>query len=62
MITKVASNTVREDSGMFRLDYRFTDTTTAYARYNIDDAYIDSPSDALGVPQRDPAPALERRS
>ena len=47
-ISKVASNTVREDAGMFRLDYKFTDATTAYARYNVDDAYIDTPSDAMG--------------
>jgi hypothetical protein len=47
-ITDVATDTVREDAGMFRLDYRFTDTTTAYARYNIDNAYIDNPQDALG--------------
>jgi hypothetical protein len=47
-VTKVATDTVREDAGMFRLDYRFTDSTTAYARYNVDNAYIDSPTDALG--------------
>ena len=47
-ITNVATDTVREDSGMFRFDYRFNDTNTAYARYNVDNAYIDNPSDALG--------------
>ncbi len=47
-VTKVATDTVREDAGMFRFDYRFSDATTSYVRYNIDDAYIDSPSDALG--------------
>ncbi|HWC95786.1 MAG TPA: TonB-dependent receptor, partial [Candidatus Sulfopaludibacter sp.] len=47
-ITKVATDTVREDAGMFRFDYRFTDNTTAYARYNVDNAYIDTPTDALG--------------
>lgn len=47
-INKVASNSVREDSGMFRFDYRFTDRTTLYARYNVDDVYIDNPTDALG--------------
>jgi hypothetical protein len=47
-ITKVASDTVREDSGMFRLDYVFNGKSSAYARYNVDDAYIDNPSDALG--------------
>jgi hypothetical protein len=48
IVTKVASNTVREDAGMFRFDYRFTDSTTSYVRYNIDNAYIDNPTDALG--------------
>jgi hypothetical protein len=47
-INLVASNTVREDSGMIRFDYRFDDKNTMYARYNIDDVYIDNPTDALG--------------
>jgi outer membrane receptor protein involved in Fe transport len=47
-INLVASNSVREDAGMFRFDYRFSDKTTLYARYNIDDVYIDNPTDALG--------------
>jgi len=47
-VTNVATDTVREDAGMFRFDYRFSDTTTSYARYNIDNAYIDNPTDALG--------------
>jgi hypothetical protein len=47
-INLVASNHVREDSGMFRFDYRFNDTNTFYARYNTDDVYIDNPTDALG--------------
>jgi hypothetical protein len=47
-VTKVAFDTVREDAGMFRFDYRFNDRTTAYARYNVDNAYIDNPTDALG--------------
>jgi hypothetical protein len=48
-VTKVANDTVREDAGMARFDYRFSDATTSYLRYNIDDAYIDNPSDALGT-------------
>ena len=55
-INLVASDTVREDSGMIRFDYRFNDRNTLYARYNIDDVYIDNPTDALGshnvVPHR----------
>ena len=47
-VTNVATDTVREDSGMFRLDYHFNDKSSAYARYNVDNAYIDNPSDALG--------------
>lgn len=47
-ITDVATDTVREDAGMFRFDYRFSDATTAFARYNVDNAYIDNPQDALG--------------
>ncbi len=47
-INLVASNTVREDSGMFRFDYRFNDSNTLYARYNVDNVYIDNPTDALG--------------
>ena len=47
-LTKVASDTIREDAGMFRFDYRFNDTNSAFVRYNIDDAYIDSPTDAMG--------------
>jgi outer membrane receptor protein involved in Fe transport len=47
-INLVASNTVREDAGMARFDYRFNERNTFYARYNIDDAYIDNPTDALG--------------
>jgi Carboxypeptidase regulatory-like domain/TonB dependent receptor-like, beta-barrel len=47
-VTKVASDTVREDAGMFRFDYRFNDNNTVFFRYNIDNAYIDNPTDALG--------------
>ena len=48
-ITVGEKNTTREDSGMFRFDYRFSDKSTAYARYNIDNAYISNPTDALGT-------------
>jgi len=33
---------------MARFDYRFNDANTAYVRYNVDNAYIDVPLDALG--------------
>jgi len=47
-ITIQGHNSVREDSGTFRFDYRFSDQSTAFVRYNIDNAYIDNPNDALG--------------
>jgi hypothetical protein len=47
-VTRVASDTVREDAGLFRFDYRLSDQTSTFFRYNIDNAYIDLPTDALG--------------
>jgi hypothetical protein len=50
-ISQVSSqgiNSVREDSGMIRFDHRFTSNTSMFARYNIDDAFIDKPNGALG--------------
>jgi hypothetical protein len=47
-VTLVANDTIREDAGMARFDYRFNDTNTMFVRYNIDNAYIDNPTDALG--------------
>jgi len=47
-VAKVSSDTIREDAGMFRLDFRYSDKTTMFARYNVDNAYIDNPTDALG--------------
>ncbi len=44
----MATDTVREDAGMARFDYRFDNSNSAYVRYNIDNAYIDNPTDALG--------------
>ncbi len=42
-------NAVREDSGTVRIDHRFTDSTTMFARYTVDDGFIDSPSGPLGA-------------
>ena len=47
-VNLVASNTVREDTGMARFDYRFNDANSMFVRYNIDNAYIVTPQDALG--------------
>src|SRR6266567_4837099 len=50
------SNTTREDSGMMRLDYHFSDTSTAYLRYSIDNALVDNPQDAIAT--RNVIPAI----
>ena len=39
----VLHNTFREDSGMFRFDQHFTDNTTLFVRYNIDDLLKETP-------------------
>src|SRR5207245_1303339 len=33
---------------MFRFDYRFNDKSTTFVRYNVDNAYLYNPVDALG--------------
>jgi hypothetical protein len=48
-VTLVKSDQIREDSGLARFDYRFSDKDTMYVRYNIDNAYKDLPQDALGT-------------
>ena len=50
------SNKTREDSGMIRLDSHFSDTSTAYLRYSIDNALVDNPQDAIGT--RNVIPAI----
>ena len=42
------SQDVTEDSGMFRLDYRFSDKTTVFARANIDSALSNVPLASSG--------------
>lgn len=49
--TGQGSQNWREDSGMIRYDYRFSDATTAYARYSVDDAVIDVPTSLLQTQQ-----------
>jgi hypothetical protein len=46
--TSPGMHKVREDSGTIRLDHKFTDNTSMYVRYNMDDAFINVPSDNLG--------------
>ncbi len=48
-ITILGRNTVREDAGLLRLDYHFSDSSTAFVRYNIDNALINNPQDTLGA-------------
>ena len=48
LVTLVKNDSIREDSGLARLDYRPTDKDSMYLRYNIDNAYADTPQDALG--------------
>jgi outer membrane receptor protein involved in Fe transport len=42
------SNNNREDSGDVRMDHIFSDKTTMFGRYNIDDADITMPLDTVG--------------
>jgi len=43
------SNSVREYNGMIRVDHKFTDKTTFFGRYTVDDAFLDNPSGAEGA-------------
>jgi hypothetical protein len=47
-LTFQGHNSIREDSGTFRFDYRFSDKSTAFVRYAIDNANLNTPSDAIG--------------
>lgn len=49
------SSPVSENAGMLRLDQRFNDANTAYARYNIDDGNSTSPLGAVGQSTTVPA-------
>jgi hypothetical protein len=46
--TTVALNSNREDSGAVRIDHSFTDRTSMFGRFNIDDVSISAPLDTLG--------------
>lgn len=48
-VTLVQSDQIREDSGLARFDYRFSDRDTMYVRYNVDNAYKSVPTNALGT-------------
>ncbi len=49
LVTLVKNDAIREDSGLARLDYRINDKDSMFFRYNIDNAYADTPADALGT-------------
>jgi len=42
------ANNQREDNGMFRLDHTFTDKTSIFGRFVIDDATLNGPLDTVG--------------
>lgn len=46
-LTTPARKTGDEDSGLIRIDHRFSETTSLLARYNIDEALLTSPSGNL---------------
>jgi hypothetical protein len=46
--TTVGVDSRREDSGMFRVDHNFTDRTSIFGRFSIDDAFLIAPLDTLG--------------
>jgi carboxypeptidase family protein/TonB-dependent receptor-like protein len=48
LYTAPGVNSVREDSVTGRLDHSFTDRTSMFVRYNIDNASIDKPFDEIG--------------
>jgi hypothetical protein len=43
----VANLSANEDSGLIRIDHRISDSTSLYARYNIDQVFLTSPSGNL---------------
>jgi hypothetical protein len=45
--TSPARNTGNQDSGLIRIDHRFSDTTALLARFNIDEALLTTPSGSL---------------
>jgi hypothetical protein len=47
-LISTAAQRITEDSGLIRFDYRFNDTNTYFARYNVDDAYLNAPKGNIG--------------
>ncbi len=46
--TSIGINSNREDSGAVRLDHSFTDRTSMFGRFNIDDVTLRAPLDTVG--------------
>jgi hypothetical protein len=46
--SSIGLNSNREDSGVIRLDHSFTDRTSMFGRFNIDDVTITAPLDTVG--------------
>ncbi len=47
-LISTAAQQITEDSGLIRFDYRFNDSNTYFARYNVDDAFLNAPKGNLG--------------
>jgi len=47
-VSAAKSALTQENSGLIRIDYRFSDRSTFFFRYNTDHSDADSPSDAIG--------------
>jgi hypothetical protein len=46
--SSIGLNSNREDSGVVRLDHTFTDRTSMFGRFNIDDVSLTAPLDTVG--------------
>ena len=47
-VSTAKSALTEENSGFIRMDYHFSDKSTAYVRYNTDNSNANTPSDAIG--------------
>jgi len=47
-VSAAKSSITQENSGLIRLDYRLSDKSTFFFRYNTDNSNADTPSDAIG--------------
>ncbi len=47
-VSMAKSSITQENSGLIRMDYRLSDRSTFFVRYNTDNSNADTPSDAIG--------------